>query len=83
MFVSGGREILKKKNNNRNYPTSYKQKCQKSLLFFFLNENLISCQVGGILAMMGMKVKPSALREIIEDIDEDGQQGGGSRTKYL
>merc|ERR1712121_93053 len=29
-------------------------------------------QVGGILAMMGMKVKPSALREIIEDIDEDG-----------
>merc|ERR1711920_681847 len=28
--------------------------------------------VGGILAMMGMKVKPSALREIIEDIDEDG-----------
>ena len=30
-------------------------------------------QVGGILAMMGMKVKPSALREIIEDIDEDGE----------
>merc|ERR1712029_491801 len=29
-------------------------------------------QVGGILAMMGMKVKPSALREIIEEIDEDG-----------
>ena len=28
--------------------------------------------VGGILSMMGMKVKPSALREIIEDIDEDG-----------
>merc|ERR1712098_292969 len=28
--------------------------------------------VGGILAMMGMKVKPSALREIIEEIDEDG-----------
>merc|ERR1711937_1084366 len=28
-------------------------------------------QVGGILAMMGMKVKPSALREIIEEIDED------------
>ena len=30
-------------------------------------------QVGGILAMMGMKVKPSALREIIEEIDEDGK----------
>merc|ERR1711878_193783 len=29
-------------------------------------------QVGGILAMMGMRVKPSALREIIEEIDEDG-----------
>merc|ERR1712013_459490 len=29
-------------------------------------------QVGGILAMMGMKVKPSALREIIEETDEDG-----------
>ena len=29
-------------------------------------------QVGSILSMMGMKVKPSALREIIEDIDEDG-----------
>merc|ERR1712079_630828 len=29
-------------------------------------------QVGGILAMMGMKVEPSALREIIEEIDEDG-----------
>merc|ERR1711994_101940 len=27
---------------------------------------------GGIRAMIGMKVKPSALREIIEDIDEDG-----------
>ena len=40
-------------------------------------ENLIFRQVGGILAMMGMKVKPSALREIIEDIDEDGQKGVG------
>jgi len=28
--------------------------------------------VGGILTMMGMKVKPSALREIIDEIDEDG-----------
>ena len=28
--------------------------------------------VGGILSMMGMKFKPSALREIIEEIDEDG-----------
>merc|ERR1711920_457362 len=28
--------------------------------------------VGGILSMMGMKVKPTALREIIEEIDEDG-----------
>merc|ERR1712117_579457 len=28
--------------------------------------------VGGILSMMGMKVKPSALKEIIEEIDEDG-----------
>ena len=30
--------------------------------------------VGGILSMMGMKFKPSALREIIEEIDEDGEQ---------
>ena len=29
--------------------------------------------VGGILSMMGMKFKPSALREIIEEIDEDGE----------
>merc|ERR1712184_95264 len=29
-------------------------------------------QVGGILSMMGMKVKPTALKEIIEEIDEDG-----------
>ncbi|XP_023334699.1 troponin C [Eurytemora carolleeae] len=28
--------------------------------------------VGNILAIMGMKVKPSALKEIIEEIDEDG-----------
>merc|ERR1712128_195665 len=28
--------------------------------------------VGGILTMMGMKFKPAALKEIIEDIDEDG-----------
>ena len=28
--------------------------------------------VGNILAMMGLKVKPNALREIIEEIDEDG-----------
>ena len=28
--------------------------------------------VGSILSTMGMKVKPSALREIIEEIDEDG-----------
>ena len=28
--------------------------------------------VGGILSMMGMKVKPTALKEIIEEIDEDG-----------
>merc|ERR1712128_391002 len=28
--------------------------------------------IGGILSMMGMKFKPSALKEIIEDIDEDG-----------
>ena len=29
--------------------------------------------VGGILSMMGMKFKPSALKEIIEEIDEDGE----------
>ena len=29
--------------------------------------------VGGILSMMGMKFKPTALREIIEEIDEDGK----------
>merc|ERR1739842_37269 len=28
--------------------------------------------VGNILAMMGLKVKPTALKEIIEEIDEDG-----------
>merc|ERR1712095_6913 len=28
--------------------------------------------VGNILSMMGLKVKPNALREIIEEIDEDG-----------
>ena len=28
--------------------------------------------VGGILSMMGMKFKLSALREITEEIDEDG-----------
>merc|ERR1711953_234063 len=28
--------------------------------------------VGNILSMMGLKVKPSALRDIIEEIDEDG-----------
>ena len=28
--------------------------------------------VGNILSMMGMKVKPNALRELIEEIDEDG-----------
>ena len=28
--------------------------------------------VGSILSMMGMKVKPTALKEIIEEIDEDG-----------
>merc|ERR1712156_741917 len=28
--------------------------------------------VGSILSMMGMKVKPSAVREIIEEIDIDG-----------
>merc|ERR1712038_1326781 len=28
--------------------------------------------VGNILSLMGMKFKPSALREIIEEIDEDG-----------
>ena len=29
--------------------------------------------VGGILSMMGMKVKPSALKDIIDEIDEDGK----------
>ena len=29
--------------------------------------------VGGILSMMGMKVKPSALKDIIDEIDEDGE----------
>jgi hypothetical protein len=29
--------------------------------------------VGNILSMMGLKVKPSALKEIIEEIDEDGE----------
>ena len=35
--------------------------------------------VGGILSMMGMKVKPSALKEIIEEIDEDGN----SNTQHI
>ena len=30
--------------------------------------------IGGILSMMGMKFKPSALKEIIEEIDEDGEK---------
>ena len=38
--------------------------------------------VGGILSMMGMKVKPTALREIIEEIDEDGEQHKLYSTKY-
>ena len=29
--------------------------------------------VGNILSMMGLKVKPSSLKEIIEEIDEDGE----------
>ena len=29
--------------------------------------------VGNILSLMGLKVKPSALRDIIEEIDEDGK----------
>ena len=29
--------------------------------------------VGNILSMMGLKVKPTALKEIIEEIDEDGE----------
>ena len=28
--------------------------------------------VGNILSLMGLKVKPSALKDIIEEIDEDG-----------
>ena len=28
--------------------------------------------VGNILSIMGLKVKPSALKDIIEEIDEDG-----------
>ena len=28
--------------------------------------------VGNILSMMGLKVKPAALKDIIEEIDEDG-----------
>jgi len=28
--------------------------------------------IGTILAMMGLRVKPSALKEIIEEVDEDG-----------
>merc|ERR1739847_255731 len=28
--------------------------------------------IGNILEMMGLKVKPNALRELIEEIDEDG-----------
>ena len=30
--------------------------------------------VGNILSMMGLKVKPSSLKEIIEEIDEDGEE---------
>ena len=29
--------------------------------------------VGNILSLMGLKVKPSALKDIIEEIDEDGE----------
>ena len=34
--------------------------------------------VGNILSMMGLKVKPTALKEIIEEIDEDGEQSSQS-----
>ena len=30
--------------------------------------------VGNILSLMGLKVKPSALKDIIEEIDEDGNK---------
>lgn len=30
--------------------------------------------VGNILSMMGLKVKPMALKDIIEEIDEDGMK---------
>lgn len=32
--------------------------------------------VGNILSMMGLKVKPMALKTIIEEIDEDGKSMG-------
>ena len=39
--------------------------------------------VGNILSMMGLKVKPTALKEIIEEIDEDGKWQVGERARSL
>ena len=37
--------------------------------------------VGNILSMMGLKVKPTALKEIIEEIDEDGKWQVGEKPR--
>ena len=38
--------------------------------------------VGNILSLMGLKVKPMALKEIIEEIDEDGNDRKACEISY-
>ena len=39
--------------------------------------------VGNILSLMGLKVKPTALKNIIEEIDEDGKHKSSTNVIYL
>ena len=38
--------------------------------------------VGNILSLMGLKVKPTALKNIIEEIDEDGKHKSSTNVIY-
>ena len=38
--------------------------------------------VGNILSLMGLKVKPTALKNIIEEIDEDGKHKSSPNAIY-
>ena len=39
--------------------------------------------VGNILSLMGLKVKPTALKNIIEEIDEDGNHKSLTNVIYI